>query len=219
LLATYGQNRDLEKPLWLGSLKSNIGHAQAAAGVASVIKMVQAMRHEVLPATLHVDAPTPEVDWSAGAVELLTEARGWPRTGRPRRAGVSAFGVSGTNAHLILEEAPPEDLPGDAAPDAGDAATPEALPVVVSARSPGSLAAQAGRLAGFLNGEASLAAVAGALVSDRAALTERAVVVVGSRDEATAGLGALARGETVAGVVTGRAGTPGKVVWVFPGQG
>jgi rifamycin polyketide synthase module 4/5/6 len=194
-------------------LKSNIGHAQAAAGVASVIKMVQALRHEVLPATLHVDAPTPEVDWSAGAVELLTEARGWTRNGRPRRAGVSAFGVSGTNAHLILEEAPPQDV-------APDAPAPEMLPVVVSARSTGSLAGQAGRLADFLDGSGvAPGLLAGALVSGRAALSERAVVVAGAGDEAVAGLRALARGETAAGVVTGRAGAPGKVVWVFPGQG
>nr|AXL05740.1 beta-ketoacyl synthase [uncultured bacterium] len=220
LLAAYGRDRDPDKPLWLGSLKSNIGHAQAAAGVASVIKMVQALRHEVLPATLHVDAPTPEVDWSAGAVELLTEARDWPRNGHPRRVGVSAFGVSGTNAHLILEEAPAEDVPADLG-DVG--VTPDVLPVVVSARSTGSLAAQAGQLVEFLtgsaNGEVPLATVAGALVSDRAVLTERAVVIAGSRDEATAGLAALARDVTGAGVVTGRAGTPGKVVWVFPGQG
>ncbi|WP_156758128.1 type I polyketide synthase, partial [Actinokineospora pegani] len=213
LLATYGRDRDPGTPLWLGSLKSNIGHAQAAAGVASVIKMIQALRHGVLPATLHVDAPTPEVDWSAGAVELLTEARDWPRDGRPRRAGVSAFGVSGTNAHLILEEAPEIDAAADPA-----VGTPDALPIVVSARGSGSLAAQAGRLAAHL-GDADLAGVARALVSGRAALSDRAVVVAGSGDEAVAGLAAVARGESAAGVVTGRAGTPGKVVWVFPGQG
>ncbi|ADJ42438.1 rifamycin polyketide synthase [Amycolatopsis mediterranei S699] len=209
LLATYGKDR--ESPLWLGSLKSNIGHAQAAAGVAGVIKMVQALRHEVLPPTLHVDRPTPEVDWSAGAVELLTEAREWPRNGRPRRAGVSAFGVSGTNAHLILEEAPAEE----------PVPTPEVplVPVVVSARSRASLAGQAGRLAGFVAGDASLAGVARALVTNRAALTERAVMVVGSREEAVTNLEALARGEDPAAVVTGRAGSPGKLVWVFPGQG
>ncbi|WP_410574228.1 SDR family NAD(P)-dependent oxidoreductase [Amycolatopsis sp. cmx-4-61] len=209
LLATYGQER--ERPLWLGSLKSNIGHAQAAAGVAGVIKMVQALRHEVLPPTLHVDKPTPEVDWSAGAVELLTEAREWPRTGRPRRAGVSAFGVSGTNAHLILEEAPAEE----------PVPTPEVpvVPVVVSARSTTSLAGQAGRLASLLDGDVPAAGVARALVTSRAALTERAVVVAGSREEAVTGLAALARGETAGAVVTGRAGAPGKLVWVFPGQG
>ncbi|MDT8909784.1 type I polyketide synthase [Amycolatopsis sp. PS_44_ISF1] len=211
VLAAYGQGR--ETPLWLGSLKSNIGHAQAAAGVAGVIKMVQALRHEVLPPTLHVDEPTPEVDWSAGAVELLTEARAWPRGGRPRRAGVSAFGVSGTNAHLILEEAPPGD------PEPAEDGPAAVLPVVVSARSTTSLAVQAGRLAAALAADEPVAGVARALVTHRAALTERAVVVAGSRDEAVAGLAELAGGEDTAAVVTGRAGAPGKVVWVFPGQG
>ncbi|WP_143079234.1 beta-ketoacyl synthase N-terminal-like domain-containing protein, partial [Streptomyces monashensis] len=149
LLATYGQGRDPERPLWLGSLKSNIGHAQAAAGVAGVIKMVQALRHEVLPATLHVDEPTTQVDWSAGAVELLTEARRWPRDGRPRRAGVSAFGVSGTNAHLILEEAP-EDEEASAEVTQRSLASAGVVPLVVSARGEGALAGQAGRLASFV---------------------------------------------------------------------
>ncbi|HKN51720.1 MAG TPA: type I polyketide synthase, partial [Amycolatopsis sp.] len=211
LLATYGQNR--ETPLWLGSLKSNIGHTQAAAGVASVIKVVQALRHGVMPATLHVDEPTNQVDWSEGAVELLTEARDWPsEEDRPRRAGVSSFGVSGTNAHLIIEEAPSHFLRESAT------FTPKVQALVVSARSSGALAGQAGRLAAFLEGDVSLEAVAGALVSGRAVLGERAVVIAGSKDEALAGLGALARGESAAGVVTGT-GTPGKVVWVFPGQG
>ncbi|WP_030293807.1 type I polyketide synthase [Streptomyces katrae] len=223
LLATYGKGRDAEQPLWLGSLKSNIGHTQAAAGVASVIKMVQALRHGVMPPTLHVDAPTSQVDWSEGAVELLTEAREWPQNGHPRRAGVSSFGISGTNAHLILEEAPAEV----AQPVPAEAQQPPAsvgvVPLVVSARSAGSLAGQAGRLASFVESSegVSPAEVARALVSDRAVFGERAVVVAGTGDEALAGLRALARGESTAGVVIGSAGSaaPGKVVWVFPGQG
>nr|WP_323186085.1 type I polyketide synthase [Streptomyces sp. NBC_00047] len=219
LLATYGRDRNPEQPLWLGSLKSNIGHSQAAAGVASVIKMVQALRHGVMPPTLHVDEPTSQVDWSAGAVELLTEAREWPQNGHPRRAGVSSFGISGTNAHLILEEAPAES----AEPVSEEQAPAGAVPLVISARSAGSLSRQAGRLAEFVEGAdgVSLAGVAGALVSDRAVFGERAVIVAGSDQEALSGLEALARGESTAGVVSGSAGsgTPGKVVWVFPGQG
>ncbi|MEU0054766.1 beta-ketoacyl synthase N-terminal-like domain-containing protein, partial [Streptomyces sp. NPDC006309] len=212
LLATYGQDR--AEPLWIGSVKSNLGHAQAAAGVAGVIKTVEALRHAVLPPTLHVDQPSTEVDWSAGAVEILTEARAWPDTGRPRRAGVSAFGVSGTNAHVILEQAPEEE-------PAAKPVTPAdgVLPLVVSARGADALAGQAGRLAEFLGGtDAPTAAVAGALVSRRAALPERAVVVAGSREEAVAGLAALAAGESSPAVVTGTESSGGTVV-VFPGQG
>ncbi|AKN70876.1 beta-ketoacyl synthase [Streptomyces sp. PBH53] len=211
LLATYGQDR--EEPLWIGSVKSNIGHAQAAAGVAGVIKTVEALRHAVLPPTLHVDQPSTEVDWSTGAVEVLTEARAWPQTGRPRRAGVSAFGVSGTNAHVILEQAPEEPAPAAVAPADG------VLPMVVTARGTAALAGQAARLAAFVRAtEAAPAAVAGALVSRRAVLPERAVVVAGSREEAAAGLAALAAGEPSPLVVTGSESTGG-TVFVFPGQG
>ncbi|MFF9087652.1 beta-ketoacyl synthase N-terminal-like domain-containing protein, partial [Streptomyces sp. NPDC014991] len=211
LLATYGQDR--ERPLWLGSLKSNIGHTQAAAGVAGVIKMVQALRHGILPATLHVDAPSSQVDWSVGAVELLTEARDWPEADRPRRAGVSSFGVSGTNAHVILEQVPDEPVTPTETYDG-------VLPLVVSAASGGALAGQAERLAVFVGDtDASLVEVAGALASRRALLSERAVVVAGSRDEAVTGLGALARGESAAAVVSGAVASPGRTVLVFPGQG
>ncbi|WP_329491264.1 SDR family NAD(P)-dependent oxidoreductase [Kitasatospora sp. NBC_01246] len=216
LLATYGQGRgDGEAPLWLGSVKSNVGHTQAAAGVAGVIKMVEALRHGVLPPTLHVEAPTPQVDWSVGAVELLTEAREWPETGRPRRVGVSSFGLSGTNAHLILEQAPEED-PAEvgAAPDA-------VVPLVVSAASTASLAGQAERLAAFVEASApvSPAAVAGVLATRRAALGERAVLVAGSRSEVLAGFAALARGESAPGLVTGSVSGASRTVLVFPGQG
>ncbi|MFF0533612.1 type I polyketide synthase, partial [Nocardia amikacinitolerans] len=149
LLATYGQNRDPDRPLWLGSLKSNIGHTQAAAGVAGVIKMIEAMRHQTLPRTLHVDAPTSHVDWSAGAVELLTQEQPWPRRGHPMRAGVSSFGVSGTNAHVILEQAPPA-LESELGTPALETPTPAvksgAVVWVVSARTGEGLVAQGRRL-------------------------------------------------------------------------
>ncbi|EOD65141.1 type I polyketide synthase [Amycolatopsis vancoresmycina] len=221
LLATYGKDRDPAKPLWLGSLKSNIGHTQAAAGVGGVIKMVQALRHGVLPPTLHADEPTKEVDWSAGAVELLTEAREWQADGRPRRAAISSFGISGTNAHLILEEVPEADLPRLVVSEKEGSnspfhSRPALVPLVVSARTSGSLAGQAERLAGFLEqAEVPLEDVAGALAAGRAVLDKRGVVVAGDREEAIAGLREIAAGH---GVV-GDGARDGGVVFVFPGQG
>ncbi|MER6303276.1 type I polyketide synthase, partial [Kitasatospora sp. NPDC001539] len=219
LLATYGQERPAERPLLLGSLKSNIGHSQAAAGVGGVIKMVMAMRHGVLPPTLHVDEPTPHVDWSAGAVELLTEARKWPQTGRPRRSAVSSFGVSGTNAHVILEEAPADEPVEE--PVAGVAAVGDTLlPWVLSARDERALRAQAEQLRAAVEAhpEWEAAEVAAALVSDRSLFEQRAVVIGEERAELLSGLAAVAESTAAPGVVLG-SGTFGRPVFVFPGQG
>ncbi len=217
LLATYGQDRPADRPLWLGSIKSNIGHTSAAAGVAGVIKMVQAMRHGVMPETLHVDMPSPHVDWSAGAVSLLTKPQPWPARDGQRRAGVSSFGISGTNAHVIVELAPAESETVAVQDDRPDAVTAW----VVSARSADALAAQAGRLSAHLDAEPDLRAVdvAWSLVATRAALEHRAVLVGGDRDTLMAGLAAVASGEPGPGVVVGRTRPVGKRVFVFPGQG
>ncbi|MFF5103255.1 type I polyketide synthase [Streptomyces sp. NPDC000134] len=217
LLATYGQDRPGDRPLWLGSVKSNIGHPQCAAGVAGVIKMVMAMRHGTLPKTLHVDAPTPHVNWSAGAVELLTEARPWPGTGdRPRRAAVSAFGVSGTNAHLILEQAPEQDTAADAqVPDAA----PAVVPWIVSARSERSLRAQAAGLRAAAAAGPDPADIGWSLATGRARLEHRAVVLGHDRDELLDGLAALSDGTESARVIRGVAVRPGGSVLMFPGQG
>ncbi|MEU9095818.1 type I polyketide synthase, partial [Streptomyces sp. NPDC048428] len=246
LLATYGQDRTAEQPLRLGSLKANIGHAQAAAGVGGVIKMVMALRNGLLPRTLHVEQPSTHVDWTSGNVSLLTEAEPWAQHGHPRTAGVSAFGLSGTNAHVILQEAPaPEPTPE---PTAVPAATPGATepatelrpapftssptPFLVSGRSAAGLRAQAGRLASFVRDGAGATArpqdIGRALVANRTAFEHRAVVLdAGTPPGADGseptplltGLDALAEGVKAPHVIRGTATGPAQVAFVFPGQG
>ncbi|MFE9934547.1 beta-ketoacyl synthase N-terminal-like domain-containing protein, partial [Streptomyces sp. NPDC005533] len=228
ILATYGQDRDAERPLHLGSLKSNIGHSQAAAGVGGVIKMVMAMHHGVLPRTLHVDRPTSHVDWSTGAVSLLTEETPWPETDRPRRAGVSSFGISGTNAHVVLEQAPTaEPKP------VTEAQAPLPLaPWLLSGHTEGALRAQAGRLLAFVSERAeqpgpagqpsvSLADIGRSLADGPAPAAHSAAVVAEDRDGVLRALAALGAGEEapelIAGPPAGRGG--GKTAFLFTGQG
>ncbi|WP_072815265.1 type I polyketide synthase [Rhodococcus zopfii] len=218
LLATYGRDRPAGRPLWLGSVKSNLGHTQAAAGVAGVMKMIMAMRHGVLPKTLHIDQPTPHVDWSAGTVSLLTENREWPELDRPRRAAVSSFGISGTNAHVVLEQSPPDEQP---APDPS-APAGEVVAWLVSGHTEPALRAQAVRLREYVSAHPELtpAAVAGSLLGSRAAFDHRAAVIGARSETLLGGLGALARGAPSADVVTGVATEAGdRPVFVFPGQG
>ncbi|GDY59162.1 hypothetical protein SVIO_097850 [Streptomyces violaceusniger] len=242
LLATYGQERPEGRPLWLGSIKSNIGHAQMAAGAAGVIKMVMAMRHGVLPASLHIDEPTPHVDWSAGDVHLLTEAREWPRGEHPRRAGVSSFGISGTNAHLILEQAPEEAATVQRDAEAGpvglagpveltgpvesvESVEPVGGPVpwVVSARGTEALRGQARALAARVNADPAVSAaeVGWSLLRSRTLFDHRAVVIGQDREELVAGLEALATGEPHPGLVHPGAASEvaGQTVFLFSGQG
>nr|WP_128382154.1 type I polyketide synthase [Streptomyces cavernae] len=211
LLAVYGRTRAADRPLWLGALKSNIGHTQAAAGAAGVLKVVTALQHATMPRTLHAEQPSPLVDWDSGAVRLLTEPRAWPAGDTPRRAAVSAFGISGTNAHVILEEPPPQPAPDDAPAAAGP------LPWVLSARTEDALRDQARRLLDHVRRSPDLdvAAVGRSLATTRTALPRRAVVVGADQAELEAALASFAENGTA---VTGTA-TPGKVVFVFPGQG
>jgi acyl transferase domain-containing protein len=230
LLATYGRNHTGDQPLWLGSIKSNIGHTQAAAGVAGIIKMVMAMRHGVLPQTLHVDQPTPNVDWSAGAVSLLTETRAWPDTGQPRRAAVSSFGISGTNAHTILEQAPdPAAAPAAEEPQTAkstDDGTPAAAPAAalplwtVAAKTRPALRAQAANLRAHLdaNPELPLADAAFSLATGRAAFDHRAAIVADDREGLVRALDALTREEPATGLFDGKV-AGGKVAFLFTGQG
>ncbi|MCX5071071.1 type I polyketide synthase [Streptomyces sp. NBC_00513] len=219
LLATYGQDRPEGRPLWLGSLKSNIGHTQAAAGVGGIIKMVEAMRHGVLPKTLHVDAPTPHVDWSAGAVRLLTEPVAWTEHDRPRRAAVSSFGFSGTNAHVVIEEPPkPEHEPAD-----GESGPVRATPVLLSGKNEAALRAQAARLLLHTddNPGRSLADLGLSTATTRAALDHRAAIVATDRDELRRALELLARDDAggAAGAVTGVVTPRQTVAFLFSGQG
>jgi len=213
LLATYGQGRDPDHPAWLGSVKSNIGHTQAGAGVAGVIKMVMAIRHQMMPATLHVDAPTPHVDWNAGAVALLTDARPWPACGAVRRAAVSSFGISGTNAHVIIEQAPE---PSAVVPDSDP---PPVVPWVLTGKCQSALSAQAGRLLARLHSdpELDLVDVAWTLAGRR--MFEHRVVVVGAdREHLLAGIEQVAGGQ-LDSVIHGCGTSKGKTAFVFPGQG
>ncbi len=208
ILATYGQDRD--HPVLLGSLKSNIGHTQAAAGLAGIIKTVEALRHGMAPKTLHADEPSPHIDWASGAVELVTETRAWPETGRPRRAAVSAFGIAGTNTHLILEQAP--EAPNSSSQKRS--AVP-LVPVVLSGKTSDALRDQAANLAAFLRDETTeLVDVGFSSVTTRATFDHRAVVVAEDWDELVDGLDALVLGQAPTGAVV-----DGALAVLFTGQG
>ncbi|WP_159052702.1 type I polyketide synthase, partial [Streptomyces bungoensis] len=238
LLATYGAQRPGDRPLWLGSVKSNIGHTQAAAGVAGIIKLVMALRHGLLPPTLHADEPSEHIDWAAADLRLLTAAQPWPRhDDRPRLAAVSSFGISGTNAHMILEEAPAPDRqePGDNGEgrDAGDSgdnrsgveqrqpAGDAPLPWILSARSQAALSAQAARLIAHLDADPGHdpARVGHALATTRTTFEHRAVLTGRTSDELRTALAALAAGEPHPRAVTGSARPGGRLAFLFAGQG
>ncbi|MBW5254363.1 SDR family NAD(P)-dependent oxidoreductase, partial [Streptomyces sp. P01-B04] len=223
LLATYGQNRPADRPLWLGSVKSNIGHAQAAAGVSGVIKMVMALRNGLLPRTLHVDEPSPQVDWETGGVRLLTEPVDWAAQDRPRRAGVSSFGLSGTNAHVIIEEAPAAE---GGEPDGTAAPLPPAplsvVPLPLSARSATALKAQAERLLAHVEAhpDESPVDIGFSLGTTRAVLDHRAVVLSADRGAVVRALSDLAAGRECADVVVSAgASADGLTAFLFTGQG
>ncbi|KPC78985.1 polyketide synthase, partial [Streptomyces sp. NRRL S-4] len=221
VVETYGQDRPQDRPLLLGSMKSNFGHAQAASGVAGVIKMVMALRHASLPQTLHVDEPTPHVDWSAGAVQLLTEPMDWPETGQPRRAGVSSFGVSGTNAHIIVEQAPVRDS-AEGADETEPGWVPPVVPWLVSSSGAQALQAQARTLLAHMEtadvrSSGSLD-IGYSLAVGRAALEHRAVVIEAGREELLDGVRELASSGAGTRVVRGST-APGGLAVLFSGQG
>jgi acyl transferase domain-containing protein len=213
ILATYGQERPADNPVWLGSVKSNIGHTQAAAGVAGVIKMVMAIRHGLIPKTLHVDEPTQHVDWSAGSVRLVTEQKVWPATGSPRRAAISSFGISGTNAHVIIEQSEPArtEIP------VADIDQP-VVPWLISAKSPQALRGQARRLREFarVNAEARPADIGLSLATTRDPMVHRAVVIASDREGFDQGLEALERQMPAPNLVLGGL-TSGKCAFLFSG--
>ncbi|MFV8754836.1 type I polyketide synthase [Nannocystaceae bacterium ST9] len=215
---TYGREHTREQPLWLGSLKSNLGHAQAAAGVGGLIKMVGALRHRVLPKSLHAEQLSPHVDWSEGTVRVLGESVDWVASGHPRRAAVSAFGISGTNAHVVLEEPPVASEP-EPGPELREVDEPVCL--VLSGRDQAALADQAARLRDHLDAhpDARLVDVGFSLVTSRSSFTQRGVVVAANHAEARAGLDALARSSPAPNYVSHAANVEGKLVFVFPGQG
>ncbi|WP_338320463.1 type I polyketide synthase, partial [Streptomyces lonarensis] len=218
LLATYGQHRRPDQPLWLGSFKSNIGHAQAAAGIGGVIKMIQGIRRGVLPKTLHVDEPSPHIDWTSGDVRLLTEQRPWPETDHPRRAAVSSFGISGTNSHLILEEAPVREQAEE--PETELPAAGGIVPWLLSGKNEQALRDQARQLRIHLgrNPELRPAETAHALATTRTLFQHRAVLVADDTEQFAQALDALAQGNPSPAVVQG---TPrsGKTAFLFTGQG
>ncbi|MET0996366.1 MAG: beta-ketoacyl synthase N-terminal-like domain-containing protein, partial [Mycobacterium sp.] len=219
LLSTYGQARPgADRPLWLGSIKSNMGHTQAAAGVAGIIKTVLALRNEMLPRTLNSEQPTNHVDWSEGNVRLLAEATPWPRRELPRRAGVSSFGISGTNAHVIIEEPDADEEPNDVA---ARRIVPPLIPWVVSGRTAAAVPAQAERLLAFLkqHPDADPADVGYSLTATRSAFDHRAVVLGADRDELRSALEILAAQKESATVMRGVAGRDVRTAVLFPGQG
>ncbi|RDI46438.1 type I polyketide synthase [Nocardia mexicana] len=214
LLATYGHSGGAGQ-LLLGSIKSNMGHTQSAAGVAGLIKAVQAIRHGEVPPTLHVDAPTPHAEWSAGRIRLALRRQPWPRTEHPRRAGVSSFGISGTNAHVVIEQAP-ETAEADQ-----DSEPVCPIPWVVSAKNPGALRGQAARLRAACEAapEKRTVDICHSLATTRSTFDHRAVVVAGTRAEMLDGLASVAAGLPASAVVGGRAGAHGRTAIMFPGQG